>query len=136
MALAESTVDISAVRDLVRKRNTHRQMRNILKELYPGKTGFSERSTRCLCSKYGIVSGTIMSYRHCYGRAMMQGAIRSQYGLLLGCVSLRRISKSLQSVAPIEFDARRRNISEKTNLMPYYAPYFGYKIHMDQNEKL
>ena len=122
-------------------------MRNILKELYPGKTGFSERSTRCLCSKYGIrkltdgeidgiVSRTIMSYGHCYGRAMMQGAIRSQYGVLLGCVSLRRISKSLQSVAPIEFDARRRNISEKTNLMPYYAPYFGYKIHMDQNEKL
>ena len=43
--------------------------------------------------------------------------------------------KSLQRVAPIEFDARRRDISEKTYPIPYYASYFGYKIHMDQNEK-
>ena len=76
-----------------------------------------------------------MSYGHCYGRAMMQGAIHLQYGALLGCVSQRRISKSLQRVAPIEFDARRRDISEKTYPIPYYASYFGYKIHMDQNEK-
>ena len=77
-----------------------------------------------------------MSYGHGYGRAMMQGAIRSQYGALLGCVSQRRISKSLQRVALIEFDARRREILEKNNPIPYYAPYFGCKIHMDQNEKL
>ena len=25
---------------------------------------------------------------------------------------------------------------ERTNPVPYYAPYFGYKYHMDQNEKL
>ena len=67
---------------------------------------------------------------------MMQGAIRSQYGALLGCVSQRRISKSLQRVAPIDFDARRRDVLEKTNPIPYYAPFFGYNIHMDQNEKL
>ena len=146
MALAESAADISAIRDLVRKGNNHRQISDILKEIYPGKTGFTERSIRRLCSKYGIrkltdgeidgiVSRMIMSYGHCYGRAMMQGAIRLQYGALLGCVSQRRISKSLQRVAPIEFDARRRDISEKTNPIPYYASYFGYKIHMDQNEK-
>ena len=147
MALAESTVDISTIRDHVRKGNTHRLISDILKEIYPGKTGFSERSIRRLCSKHGIrkltdgeidgiVSRTIMSYGHGYGRAMMQGAIRSQYGALLGCVSQRRISKSLQRLAPIKFDARRRDILEKTNLIPYYALYFGYKIHMNQNEKL
>ena len=27
-----------------------------------------------------------MSYGRCYGRAMMQGVIHSQYGALLGCV--------------------------------------------------
>lgn len=77
MALAESTVDISAVRDLVRKENTHRQISDILMEIYPGKTGFSERTIRRrFCSKYGIrkstdceidriVSKTIMSYDRC-----------------------------------------------------------------------
>ena len=139
MALGESTVDISAVRDLVRRGNTHRQISYILEEIYPGKIGFSERSIRRLCSKYGIrkltdgeidgiVSRTLMSYDHCYGRAMMQGTIRSQYGVLLGCVSQRQISRSLQRVALIEFDARRRGISEKTNPIPYYASYYGYKM--------
>ena len=96
----------SAVRDLVWKGSTHRQISDILKEIYPGKSGFSERSIRRLCSECrirkltdgeidDIVSRTIMSYGHCYGRAIMQGVIRSQYGALLGCVSQRRISKSL-----------------------------------------
>ena len=105
MALAESVADISAIRDLVRKGNNHRQISDILKEIYPGKTGFSERSICRLCSKYGIrkltdgeidgiVSRIITNYGHCYERAMMQGAIRSQYGALLGCVSQRRFPKS------------------------------------------
>ena len=147
MALAESAVDSSSIRDLVRKENTHRQIFDTLKEIYPGKTRFSETSICRLCSKYeirkltddeidGIVWRMIMSYGHFYGRAMMQGAIRSQYGTSLGCVSQRWISKSWQRVAPIEFGARRRDILEKANPIPYYAPYFGYKIHMDQNEKL
>ena len=76
MVWAESAVGITAVKDLVRKENNHRQISDILKEIYPGKTGFSERNIRRLCSKYwirkltdgeidGIVSRTIMSYGHC-----------------------------------------------------------------------
>ena len=93
MALSESAADISAISDLVWKGNNHRQISDILKEIYPSKTGFSERRIRRLCSKYGIrkltdgeidgiVSSMIMSYGHCYERAMMQRAIRSQYGAL------------------------------------------------------
>ena len=40
MALAESTVDISAIRDLVRKGNTHRRISDIFKEIYSGKLNF------------------------------------------------------------------------------------------------
>ena len=49
MALAESTVDISEIRDLVWKGNTHRRISDILKEIDPGKTEFCERSIRRLC---------------------------------------------------------------------------------------
>ena len=37
----------------------------------------------------GIVLRMIMSYGHCYGRAMMQRVVHSQYGALLGCVFQR-----------------------------------------------
>ena len=66
----------------------------------------------------------------------MQGSIRMQLTSVAGTVSQKRISRDLQRVAPNAFDAWTRDVMERTNPIPYYAPYFGYKAHMDQNEKI
>jgi len=67
-----------------------------------------------------------------YGRAIMQGSIRARIGVTVGAVSQRRVSRSLRRVV---FEARTRDLIQRTNPIPYYAPYFGYKVHMDQNER-
>lgn len=66
----------------------------------------------------------------------MQGATRSQYGALLRCFSQRQTSKSPQRVAPIEFNARRRDILEKKLLDTLVCSLLRLQNHMDQNEKL
>ena len=42
----------------------------------------------------------------------------------------------LRKVAPIAHKERAHDLPDRTNPVPYYAPYFGHKLHMDQNEKL
>ena len=77
-------------------------------------------------------------YGHTYGRRMMQGTLR--YQLQQGSrrfeISQRQISSMLKKVAPSAHDERAHDLLDRTNPVPYYAPYFGYKLHMDQNEKL
>ena len=75
-------------------------------------------------------------YGHGYGRALMQGSIRSALGVTTGVISQRRVSRALRRVAPIAYEAMARDIMVRTNPIPYYAPYFGYKVQMDQNEKI
>ena len=41
----------------------------------------------------------------------------------------------MQAAFPVEHDARGRDLINRTNPLPYVAPYFGYKVHFDQNEK-
>ena len=53
-----------------------------------------------------------------------------------GIVSQRRIARSLKRLAPLAYEARARDTLDRTYPIPYFAPYFGYKGHMDQNEKL
>ena len=48
----------------------------------------------------------------------------------------KRIGASLASVAPVYHQQRLTRTEHATNPLPYYAQYFGHKIHMDQNEKL
>ena len=48
----------------------------------------------------------------------------------------KRISKSLQRVAPEYHRQRTQNTARLFNPVPYRADYFGHKIHLDQNEKL
>ena len=67
---------------------------------------------------------------------MMQGSIHARLGVTSGAVSQRRITRSLRIVAPRAQDARRRDALDRTNPIPYFNPYFGYKVHMDQNEKV
>ena len=77
-------------------------------------------------------------YGHTYGRHMMQGTLRYQLqqGSRRREISQRRISSMLRKVAPSAHEERAHDLLDRTNPVPYYAPYFGYKLHMDQNEKL
>ena len=77
----------------------------------------------------------ITLYGHNYGRKMMQGSIRALIGHSY-LVSQRRISWALRAVAPMEHEARARDLLIRTNPVPYFAPYFGFKAHLDQNEKI
>ena len=83
-----------------------------------------------------LVGRFVANYGHTYGRAMMQGSIRASIGVTFGAVSQRRVSDSLRRIAPGAFEARTRDLIERTNPIPYYAPFFGYKVRMDQNEKI
>ena len=81
-----------------------------------------------------LVRDIITIYGHNYGRKMMQGSIRALIGHS-HLVSQRRISRALRAVALMKHEARARDLLIKTNPVPYSAPYFGFKAHVDQNEK-
>ena len=63
---------------------------------------------------------------------MMTGYVRSK-GLGL---SGNQVSKSLRRVNPVNHSRRREDTVRRQNPVPYYAPYFGNKLHCYQNEKL
>ena len=67
---------------------------------------------------------------------MMQGIIRYTLGTSSGIVPQRRIAKSLKRLALLAYKAQARDTFDRTNPIPYFAPYFGYKGHTDQNEKI
>ena len=67
-----------------------------------------------------------------YGRKMMTGYARSK-GLGL---SGNQVSKSLRCVNPVNHSRRREDTVRRQNPVPYYALYFGNKLHCDQNKKL
>ena len=66
----------------------------------------------------------------------MQGSIRHALGITAGAASERRIARALKAVSPVAYAARARDAINRTNPVPYFAPYFGYKCHLDQNEKI
>ena len=63
---------------------------------------------------------------------MMTGYVRSKGLGLRG----NQVSKSLRRVNPVNHSRRREDTVRRQNPVPYYAPYFGNKLHCDQNEKL
>ena len=74
----------------------------------------------------------VLRVSHAYGRRTMQGLLRSN-GIE---VSQFRIAASLRRVAPIHYCARRIDAYRTLNPFPYFASYYGEKLHLDQNEKL
>ena len=58
---------------------------------------------------------------------MMQSSIRYALGISSGTVSQRRIATSLKRLAPLVCEARARDTLDRTNPIPYFAPYFGYE---------
>lgn len=51
-------------------------------------------------------------------------------------LSEKRISESLQRVAPSDYEHCHQNTLDRTNPVLYESWYFGHKLHIDQNEKL
>ena len=115
--------------------------------MYPGIRGLSTRSVRRYCKDKGIsiissveiermVTDFVKAYGHAYDRRMMQGSIRPTLQITNGAVSQRRVALALHAVAPVAYEARARDAVIRTNPVPYFAPYFGFKCHLDQNEKI
>ena len=48
----------------------------------------------------------------------------------------KRISRSLQRVAPTYSRQREQNTAKLLNPVPFQADYFGHMMHLDQNEML
>lgn len=63
---------------------------------------------------------------------MMTGFLASQS---LRC-SQNRVGESLKRLSNGYHVQRQRCIARQLNPVPYYASYFGEKLHVDQNEKL
>lgn len=68
-----------------------------------------------------------------YGRKMMTGHLRHSRGLRVG---VNRVGQSLKRVNPQYHRDRQTATTCHFNPVPYYAEYFGHKLHLDQNEKL
>ena len=147
MAAFGEVADELFVRDLVIRGVSYREISDYYRSQYPHIRGLTERSVRRYCNERSIrrisndeldaiVAQHIDLYGHSYGRRMMQGSIRAMLGITSGGVSQRRISEASRRVAPHAFQARTYDTLQRTNPIPYFAPYFGYKGHFDQNEKV
>ena len=63
---------------------------------------------------------------------MMKGYLRSKgYNL-----SRNQVANALQRVNPTDHERRRKDTVRRRNPIPYHSPYYGNKLHCDQNEKL
>ncbi|XP_064383624.1 uncharacterized protein LOC135351363 isoform X2 [Halichondria panicea] len=136
-------MDVDEVFEMVTSGMTHEDISNTLKTRFPGIRGFSARSVRRFCSENGIhkpdsaqvdavVECAVTEVGHVYGRRMLKGVLESK-GIK---VSEKRVSESLQRVAPLQYDQRRNDTLDRTNPLQYSALHFGHKLHIDQNEKI
>ena len=66
---------------------------------------------------------------------MMAGYIRSN-GQVLSRSQIRDNRESLQRINPTDHERIRADTVRVRNPMPYYAAYYGHKLHCDQNQKL
>ena len=67
-----------------------------------------------------------------YGRRTLTGLLRSE-GIIVG---EQRVRASMRRITPSYIEQRRRQTYSQFNPTPYYAEYYGHKMHIDQNEKL
>ncbi|XP_020900484.1 uncharacterized protein LOC110239119 isoform X2 [Exaiptasia diaphana] len=151
----EEIVEETFVKELIEKKLSYKEISKRIQRLFPGERGISARSVRRYCSERGLnpkslrwvsdgdikgmIEANVKQYGHFYGRRMMQGTLRYQLNTnsqQYHEISQRRIAKVLQEVAPYAYEKRTLDLLDRTNPIPYHAPYFGYKVHMDQNEKL
>ena len=63
----------------------------------------------------------------------MTGYLRQKHNVVL---QKKRVDTTFSMVSP-KFRVQRRTCTTRAeNLIPYRADYFGYKLHIDQNERL
>ena len=140
-------LDEATVRLLVGSGCTHKKISDYYQKLYPNTRGYGERSIQRFCRTYNIrrisdveidryVENFILLYGHGHGRSMMQSSIRYTLGISSGTVSQRHIARSLKRLAPLAYEAWARDTLDRTSPIPYFAPCFRLKEHMDQNEKI
>lgn len=106
--------------------------------LLPDGTHFDNPFPLCLFPIFcpfvrPIVFFQIQKVGSTYGRKMMTGYITHATGLRLGVNSVRQ---ALKWVSPKQHPERQTSITCHLNPVPYFAEYFGHKLHLDQNEKL
>ncbi|CAH3188959.1 unnamed protein product, partial [Porites lobata] len=129
--------NVTLIRVLIEDNKTYKHVSEILRQNFPEVTrGFSERNVRLFCAKYGIrrlneyevdsiVQDCVNEVGPTYGRKMMTGYVRSKVLGLRG----KQVSKSLRRVNPVNHSRRREDTVRRQNPVPYYAPYFGNKLH-------
>ena len=148
MALfSEIAADETLVKRLIWQGYTHGEISCFYQQHYPELRGPGSRSVRRYCTERNfrrlsyedldeIVSDHITCYGNNYGRRMMQGSVRAMLGVTSRAISQKRISAACRRVAPDALNARTRDTLIRTNPVPYFSPYFGYRGHFDQNEKI
>ena len=67
-----------------------------------------------------------------YGRRTLSGLLRSR-GIV---IREQRIQRAIVQTTPVYVAQRQQHTYRLLNTVPYYAEYFGHKIHFNQNEKL
>ncbi|XP_070556173.1 uncharacterized protein [Ptychodera flava] len=143
MDLEKLSLDSAYIQSFLDNGKSHKYISCHLQSLYPNVRGLSERSVRRYCIKHNIqrlngpeldrrVSNAIQEVGPTYGVKTMLGYLDAN-GLKIGRVRLRN---SLRRSHPDFHERRRNDTARQTNPVPYYAAYFGHKLHVDQNEKL
>ena len=134
------------IRDRVNNGYTHQSIALELQQHYPSLRGLSTRSVRRFCCRNRIHHSSRLSTTEVddvveryvgqagpsYGRRTLTGLLRSD-GIIVG---EQRVRGAMRRVTPVYIEHRRRNTYHQINPTPYYAQYFGHKLHIDQNEKL
>ena len=134
------------IRDRVRRGYSHHAIAQELQHQCPSVSGLSTRSVRRFCSTNGIHRSSRLSANEVdhvveqyvarvgpsYGRRTLTGLLRSE-GITVG---EQRVRESMRRVTPVYIEHRHRNTYHQINPVPYYAQYYGHKLHIDQNEKL
>ena len=127
MAMLEGLVDIAEIQHMVWRGMSHRNIAITIQERFPGRRGISERSIRRFCRRNNIsrisnvqldlvVQDFVELYGHGYGRAMMQGSIRSFIGRLQE-LFLNEESRRASYVLPLLRTKRERGIFLKGQIL-------------------
>ena len=148
MATLEGITDMeNTIRKMVEvDRKSYQQISEELKIEFPGMRGLSARSVQRFCVSKNIhvtsrlsplelsevVTSAIGRVGPTYGRKTMKGFLASK-GIRVG---QRQIAAVMPYCNPTYHRRRQANTAKLLNPIPYYASYFGNKLHVDQNEKM
>ena len=140
-------VDDGFILNLLQRGYSYKQISVYYQGLHPDVRGLSARSFRRYCKLNNLTRLSNERRFHVYCTSSCQ-QLRSLLWktndarqhtffawITAGAVSQRRVSRALQLVAPVARQARAQDTLERQNPVPYFATYFRYKGHFDQNEK-